>query len=747
MHAVVLVFLALISLALDTPRQMGELNKAVGDFDSAAIIDMAISGNPSARKQLLDSVEGEVLKIKRRWAQALEKNPGEVSFDSDFVKEWSFVADLKDVGGEGAEAFTRRLDKFKDEMKEGLATSELEATSALSCRLDNRNLDPSQRFRDETTALSFLKRLVKFKVEEGSRQVGKAIMPQDYGARTRDVLRQVVVDFKKNVKRLTALMSTQSPEKAMDVHKIVSCLKALKDRAQLFTESKFTLQYLDSVMPADAWSVAKKLDETDLGSVAPAIDTANDGQEWDPEIWADIDERVGKWLLQEFKDPPDFKTKIKISSDRVLFYQMTARRVAADAPDLFTALEPFVSNGEAKALLSAHRGFQAKVTSSAADLWQALQQKCDMLKGQTIDAAKFKSADYSNKEDPDFQQAKSLMADINQLYDAVKLFKQHVVPCLVDKSISQQMDLQSLSDSLLERVNSIAQQLAQVDLGDLDAISGLLMTMHVQSEELLFQKAEVHTIVAMALENFMAGAAAAAKAASEGGEEKKGEGMGISKLGLRLRDARFRPAGEAVVRGYDAFQGYLTALFNRKTEAQDIGYVTQNIKVDESNRLDGARINSVYKVFDDRYKKEIKKCLDEGLGDSYLVPMIKRMVDSVRVNHPPGSMIWSPEMKVQVPELVALIFAVWTLHHSKKFLQGLEKVPAPKTLSHRALGVCVSCRLMLCCLLLLGSHGRLGQASLPFPASSCASCGHLLPLGCRRWRSRARALSHSGAHR
>ena len=104
-----------------------------------------------------------------------------------------------------------------------------------------------------------------------------------------------------------------------------------------------------------------------------------------------------------------------------------------------------------------------------------------------------------------------------------------------------------------------------------------------------------------------------------GSPEKKGEGMGISKLGLRLRDARFRPAGEAVVRGYDAFQGYLTALFNRKTEAQDIGYVTQNIKVDESNRLDGARINSVYKVFDDRYKKEIKKCLDEGLGDSYLV--------------------------------------------------------------------------------------------------------------------------------
>jgi hypothetical protein len=126
------------------------------------------------------------------------------------------------------------------------------------------------------------------------------------------------------------------------------------------------------------------------------------------------------------------------------------------------------------------------------------------------------------------------------------------------------------------------------------------------------------------------------------------------------------------VRGYDAFQGYLTALFNRKTEAQDISYVTQNIKVDEGNRLDGARINSVYKVFDDRYKKEIKKCLDEGLGDAYLVPMIKKMVGQLRITHQPGNMMWSTEMKAMVPDLVALIFAVWTLHHSKKFLQAMD---------------------------------------------------------------------------
>jgi len=64
----------------------------------------------------------------------------------------------------------------------------------------------------------------------------------------------------------------------------------------------------------------------------------------------------------------------------------------------------------------------------------------------------------------------------------------------------------------------------------------------------------VHTLVASGLEGFMVRASAAAKAAQDAGQGKQSD-MGISKLGLRLRDARFRPAGEAVVRGYDAFQG------------------------------------------------------------------------------------------------------------------------------------------------------------------------------------------------
>ena len=90
-------------------------------------------------------------------------------------------------------------------------------------------------------------------------------------------------------------------------------------------------------------------------------------------------------------------------------------------------------------------------------MWDALKSKIEALKNSQVDVEKFKGADYSNKTDADFLQAKSTMAEINSLFDAVKLFRQHVVPCLGDTSVGDDMSLQSLSDSLLERVNTIAQ--------------------------------------------------------------------------------------------------------------------------------------------------------------------------------------------------------------------------------------------------------------------------------------------------
>ena len=165
-----------------------------------------------------------------------------------------------------------------------------------------------------------------FWVQEGSRSLGLAIFPTDFGRLTREVLRDFIMDFKKETKRLVRLLHTQEPEKAFDVYQIAKCLQSLKTRAELYTETKFTLDMLDSVMGADAWSDAKdKLAGKDLGSVMAIQVEDRKALEWDPEIWGDIEKKMEQWVEEWFNEAPDLQAKIKISSDRVLFFQLVGR--------------------------------------------------------------------------------------------------------------------------------------------------------------------------------------------------------------------------------------------------------------------------------------------------------------------------------------------------------------------------------------------------------------------------------------
>jgi hypothetical protein len=113
--------------------QLSELNRAIEELDVGLIIDMSASGNASARRQLLETLATQATKIKRKWKSALEQKLASVSLESDFTSEWSFLLQLQDV-----QDFQGKIDKAVGEMRDSLAAAELEASSALSYRLDRR---------------------------------------------------------------------------------------------------------------------------------------------------------------------------------------------------------------------------------------------------------------------------------------------------------------------------------------------------------------------------------------------------------------------------------------------------------------------------------------------------------------------------------------------------------------------------------------------------------------------------------
>jgi len=94
-----------------------------------------------------------------------------------------------------------------------------------------------------------------------------------------------VFDFKMQVRRLTALLEEErDPDRAIDIVKIAKTAADLRERAELYTKAKFTLEYLDGVLGADEWHAASHVQNADLGSVVMGnVEAA--ALEWDPEVW------------------------------------------------------------------------------------------------------------------------------------------------------------------------------------------------------------------------------------------------------------------------------------------------------------------------------------------------------------------------------------------------------------------------------------------------------------------------------
>lgn len=183
----------------------------------------------------------------------------------------------------------------------------------------------------------------------------------------------------------------------------------------VYFDAKEMLGKLDGVLGVDSWK--------SVSIASTPAKAAARGAEYEPASWGQIAERVRKWVVEHFKPQPDMMVKIKISSDRVQFFQLIGRKAAA-AESLVKLEEVLGSDGDVGAVLKGD--YQAKVTGALSTVWAELNKHVDALKNEQIDPAKFSDDAYSNKQDNDFQQTKARFDEVNRLYGAVSLYKEHI---------------------------------------------------------------------------------------------------------------------------------------------------------------------------------------------------------------------------------------------------------------------------------------------------------------------------------
>jgi hypothetical protein len=143
------------------------------------------------------------------------------------------------------------------------------------------------------------------------------------------------------VKMLELVLEDQRADKAYDLPRIAVLAKTLEEEAAQYTDAKMTLMLLESALSADSFSVATQLAAADFGSFKPSFSSSHradvapaappssgsSAAEWDPDTWGEIEKRISEWVVSAFKAAPDLEKKIKISSDRVLHFQLVGRKV------------------------------------------------------------------------------------------------------------------------------------------------------------------------------------------------------------------------------------------------------------------------------------------------------------------------------------------------------------------------------------------------------------------------------------
>jgi len=128
--------------------------------------------------------------------------------------------------------------------------------------------------------------------------------------------------------------------------------------------------------------------------------------------------------------------------------------------------------------------------------------------------------------------------------------------------------------------------------------------------------------------------------------------------------------GPSIISEHAVFKGYYISLFNTKTQRHDIEYVLKEIADDtQGSTLDINRLRSCYEEFKEKYERLTKEHLSKtNLDLNQVVSQIKMIV---RQQHQSSTeIIWDAALRNKIPNLMAHIFALWTLKNATYYFES-----------------------------------------------------------------------------
>ncbi|ETO36876.1 hypothetical protein RFI_00186, partial [Reticulomyxa filosa] len=149
--------------------------------------------------------------------------------------------------------------------------------------------------------------------------------------------------------------------------------------------------------------------------------------------------------------------------------------------------------------------------------------------------------------------------------------------------------------------------------------------------------------------------------------KKKSSGVDIAALATQLEE-ELTGVGKMIVAEHSVFKGFSVALFNQKTLAHGIDYVLEKIRA-KGDPIDKSKLRKMYDEFNTKYRQFVQSNLSKVKNDPKQLSVFANNARMCArgIKQIPGNEKWDASVRDNIPEVMANIFALWTLQQAQYY--------------------------------------------------------------------------------
>ncbi len=333
-------------------------------------------------------------------------------------------------------------------------------------------------------------------------------------------------------------------------------------------------------------------------------------------------------IISEMNKYYDYFDKLHLFSDLSLYSEMSKKTFYQDLNrNLNIILGASILKGQLNTKL-------IDLDKSASECFSGLKIKIEAIYSESL---KIITKQFLNKTDYNA---------FDRYYGALAMMSKEVIS-LAKIGIRVSEYLQKLDSEINDKLSVLEGKVSSAN--DLDEIASGVVLMKQFSEGVTKFKERIDIRIDVLLQDF---------------KRQKGGAQALAKLATILNTEQ-SGIGQIILEEHKCFVGYQHHVWAVRTRAHGIEYVLDHIDGDD---IDKQKLRSRYVEFETKYQQLVTKNLSKHIDFTSIVSSMK--INLQKVKSTDTEIRWVGAVRDLIPELLAYIFAIWTLKNASHYFDA-----------------------------------------------------------------------------